>query len=76
MAACGLDAGHRDSLHSTSSVSSYEDRESENGLNSENYKNENDREHVVTVMTRFAAEMMTVLDRINREQISNIEPYK
>ncbi|XP_046413493.1 adenylate cyclase type 2 isoform X2 [Neodiprion virginianus] len=76
MAACGLDAGHRDSLRSSGSGSLDEDGESDGERKPGEYRLYHEQEHVVTVMTRFAAQMMHVLDGINREKISNIEPYK
>lgn len=56
MAACGLEASRRDSMHSFES-------------------DENSSDNVVKVMAEFAAQMMTVLDRINAESVSS-KPYR
>ncbi|XP_012259687.2 adenylate cyclase type 2-like isoform X2 [Athalia rosae] len=76
MAACGLDAGRRDSLHGSTSGSMFSDLDPVVNSGQGNYQPYTDQEHVVTVMTRFAAAMMSILDKINREMISTMEPYK
>lgn len=88
MAACGLDAGRRDSYHgSCNSGSVYEEeQEGQDRSNRENYQPYQDRnpDHVVTVMAQFAAAMMRTLDKINNdirgkrknEEKSTFEPYQ
>ncbi|XP_012279415.1 adenylate cyclase type 2 isoform X2 [Orussus abietinus] len=56
MAACGLEATRRDSVHSMES-------------------DDNNEDHVVKIMARFAAQMMSVLDRLNVESFSRYKSY-